>query len=81
MPFHPSPRLNFYFGRRPYQGADPSNAQHIFIGEDANFAPDIDEQAIWPYVEEYLTDGVAFWNRNGVVHHPFLLEEYEGQGA
>ena len=43
MPFHPSPRLNFYFGRRPYQGADPSNAQHIFIGEDANFAPDIEE--------------------------------------
>jgi hypothetical protein len=80
MPFHPSPRLNFYFGRRPYQGADPSNAQHIFIGEDANFAPDIEEQAIWPCVEEYLTDGVAFWNRHGV-HHPFLLEGYDGQGA
>ena len=80
MPFHPSPRLNFYFGRRPYQGADPGNAQHIFIGEDANFAPDIEEQAIWPCVEEYLTDGVAFWNRHGV-HHPFLLEGYNGQGA
>ena len=80
MAFHPSPALNFYFGRKPYQGADPSSAQHIFIGEDANFAPDIEEQEIWPHVEEYLTDGVAFWNRHGV-HHPFLLVEYEGQGA
>ena len=79
MPFHPFTLLNFHFGRRPYQGADPSNAQHIFIGEDANFAPDIEEQAIWPSVEEYLNDGVAFWKRHDV-HHPFLLEGYNGEG-
>ena len=80
MPFHPSPPLNFYFGRRPFQGVDPSNAQHIFIGEDANFAPDIEAQEIWPQVEDYLLDGVQFWANHGV-HHPFLLPGYNGQGS
>jgi hypothetical protein len=79
MPFHPSPPLNFFFGRWPYQGGDPRPAQYIFIGEDANFAPDIEAQPIWPYVVEYLRDGVAFWNNHGV-HHPFLMEGYQGEG-
>lgn len=79
MAFHASPQLNFYFGRWPYQGADPRPAQYIFIGEDANFAPDIETQPIWPYIVEYLRDGVAFWSKYGV-HHPFLLDCYRGEG-
>lgn len=79
MPWHPSPPLNFLLGRQPYQGCDPASARFIFVGEDANFAPDIEAQPIWPRVAEYLTDGVAFWNHHDV-HHPFLLEEYQGQG-
>lgn len=79
MPFHPSPHLNFLFGRRSYQGCDPATARFIFTGEDANYAPDIEAQPIWPFVTEYLTDGVAFWNHHGV-HHPLLLGNYQGQG-
>ena len=79
MPFHPSAALSFYFGRRPYQGADANTAETIFIGEDPNFAPDIEAQTIWPNVEEYLLDGVQFWANHGV-HHPFLLRGYNGQG-
>ena len=71
--------LQFYFHWKPYQGANPVTAQHIFIGEDANFAPDIGDQPIWPWVVEYLKDGPAFWS-NHWVHHPFLLPEYSGDG-
>jgi hypothetical protein len=79
MPFHSSATLNFYFGRKPYQGADANTAENIFIGEDPNFAPDIEAQTIWPKIEEYLLDGVQFWANHGV-HHPFLLPGYNGQG-
>ncbi len=80
MPFHLSPEVSFLFGRQPFQGCNPSSARFVFVGEDANFAPDIELQPIWPRVAEYLNDGVEFWNRHGV-HHPFLLPEYNGQGT
>jgi hypothetical protein len=79
MPFHPSSALNFYFGRRPYQGADANTAVNIFIGEDPNFAPEIEAQVIWPKVAEYLLDGGSFWAKHAV-HHPFLLPGYNDQG-
>jgi hypothetical protein len=80
MPFHPSPHLNYLFGRQPFQGCNPYLARFIFTGEDANFAPNIESQRIWQRLAEYLTDGLAFWNHHGV-HHPFLLEDYDGQGT
>ena len=63
--------LQFYFHWKPYQGANPLTARHIFIGEDANFEEDIETQPISPFVADYLEDGPAFW-ANHWVHHPFL---------
>lgn len=80
MPLHLSPMLNFYFHWKPYQGANPITADKIFVGEDANFDPNIEAQPIWPKLAEYLRDGVKFWDDHWV-HHPFLLPEYNGQGT
>ena len=71
--------LQFYFHWKPYQGANPLSAKHIFVGEDANFEANIETQPIWPWIAEYLEDGPAFWS-NHWVHHPFLLPEYAGDG-
>lgn len=76
---HPSTTLNELFSNRPYQGADPMKAKYLFIGLDANYAEDIDQCEISQEIFEYLDDGVLFWNKHGV-HHPFLLDNYKGDG-
>lgn len=76
---HPSEELHQLFRRKPYQGADPQNSSVLFVGLDANFAPDVASTSFFPRVVEYLSDGVKFWNTYGV-HHPFLLPEYRGDG-
>ncbi len=76
---HPSQKLNDLFRHRPYQGAEPSEATFLFVGLDANYAPDIEPSPSFASVVEYHRDGVAFWRRHGV-HHPFLLPEYRGDG-
>lgn len=76
---HPCPELNALFSRRPFQGAAPEQAEFLFVGLDANYAPDIATTSIFPKILEYHDDGVAFWRRYGV-HHPFLLDGYTGDG-
>jgi len=76
---HPSLELQKAFQTKPYQGAAPWEASFLFIGLDANYAPDIDNTTIFSKVIEYHTDGVKFWKKYGV-HHPFLLNEYTGDG-
>ena len=76
---HPSHELNAQFRHRPYQGAEPSAAMFLFVGLDANYAPDLERSPSFAKVIEYHQDGVAFWRRHGV-HHPFLLPEYHGDG-
>ena len=76
---HPSQELNRLFRDRPYQGVDPTLATFLFIGLDANYAPDIEESSVYPSIVEYHKDGSAFWQRHGV-HHPFLLRDYHGDG-
>lgn len=76
---HPSARLNALFSAKPFQGVDPRRATFLFIGLDANYAPDIEHSPAFPRIEEYHEDGVSFWRRHGV-HHPFLLPEYTGDG-
>ena len=76
---HPSTTLNRLFSNRPYQGTDPMKAKYLFIGLDANYAEDIDQSEISQEMYEYLDDGVLFWEKYGV-HHPFLLDNYQGDG-
>ncbi|MGO9952153.1 MAG: hypothetical protein ACLPN1_08065, partial [Dissulfurispiraceae bacterium] len=61
MPYemHPSPILQALFEQQPWQGADPMQAKYIFIGLDANFAPDVVEQI--PEIVSYLENGPQFW--------------------
>lgn len=76
---HPSSVLQELFRAKPYQGARPEEAQFVFIGLDANYAPDLEYTESFADVLEYHEDGVAFWHQRGV-HHPFLLRTYKGAG-
>lgn len=76
---HPSRELNAQFAHKPYQGVEPLMATFLFIGLDANYAPDLERSSSFKHVLEYHQDGVAFWHCHGV-HHPFLLPEYRGDG-
>lgn len=76
---HPSQKLNKAFSSKPYQGACPLQAQFLFIGLDANYAPNIENLEIFDQIIAYHEDSVSFWKKNGI-HHPFLLEGYKGDG-
>ena len=54
-------------------------ATFLFIGLDANYAPELEHSSSFDSVLEYHQDGEAFWRRHGV-HHPFLLPGYRGDG-
>ncbi len=76
---HPSKKLTELFRAKPYQGAQPESAEFLFVGLDANYDPHIESSPAFPDVLEYHQNGVAFW-RHHKVHHPFLLENYRGDG-
>lgn len=76
---HPSATLQSLFRSRPFQGADPREAAFLFVGLDANYAPDIESSGAFPSILRYHEDGVGFWQKHGV-HHPFLLPGYSGDG-
>jgi len=76
---HPSSALTRVFRERPFQGVDPNGARFIFLGLDANYSADIEQQTIFPQLLEYHRDGASFWRKYGV-HHPFLLPSYRGDG-
>jgi len=76
---HPSLSLNSLFREKPYQGANPSEAKFLFIGLDANYDTGVEGKPIFTKLQEYHEDGVAFW-RSHQVHHPFLLDQYFGDG-
>lgn len=76
---HPSQSLNSLFREKPYQGANPSEARFLFIGLDANYDSGVEGKPIFAKLQEYHEDGVAFW-RSHQVHHPFLLDQYSGDG-
>lgn len=77
---HPSQRLRHLFEEKPYQGAAPEQADVVFIGLDANYSPNLEQQPeLYDRLEQYHRDGVAFW-RERRVHHPFLAGGYRGGG-
>lgn len=56
-----------------YQGANPNQAEILFVGLDANFAEDIaSEGELYQDVLAYLFDGPKYWETHDT-HHPFLL--------
>ncbi len=67
------------FRAKPYQGARPESAEFVFVGLDANYDAQIESSPAFTHVQEYHEDGVAFW-RHHKVHHPFLLDNYRGDG-
>lgn len=76
---HPNPKLVEAFQQKPYQGADPLTARFLFIGLDANYAADIEQQPVFIDLLNYHTDGIGFWKKYNC-HHPFLLPGYTGDG-
>ncbi|TAN43339.1 MAG: hypothetical protein EPN25_00750 [Nitrospirae bacterium] len=74
---HPSEKLVSMFKEKPWQGCNPSTAQFLFVGLDANYSADIETSL--PEVFDYLRSGVDFWQTTGV-HHPFRLPQYKGSG-
>lgn len=76
---HQSKVLVETFVRKPYQGVAPDRAKILFIGLDANYANDIEQESVFRKILEYHEDGVSFWKKYRV-HHPFLLPEYAGSG-
>lgn len=76
---HPSQKLNDIFQMKPYQGCCPLDATFLFIGLDANYAQDIEEQLIFSDLIEYHSHPVEYWKKNNI-HHPFLLAYYRGDG-
>jgi len=51
----------------------------VFVGLDANYASDVEASSTFRTLVRYHEDGPAFWRATGV-HHPFLLNEYRGDG-
>lgn len=76
---HPSKILIKLFEHKPYQGVAPEAARFLFVGLDANYHVDIESKSIFSKVLEYHEDGKKFWHTHEV-HHPFLLDEYRGDG-
>lgn len=72
---HPSERLRKLFSEKPYQGADPSDAKVLILGNDANYSPEITTHHFFDRILAYHKDGVRFWQDTGF-HHPFVLPEY-----
>ena len=73
---HPSKELVRLFSEKPYQGADPAEAQILIIGNDANYSPEIsNHKEYFKRILDYHSDGVNFWKMTGH-HHPFLLSDY-----
>jgi|JI10StandDraft_1071094.scaffolds.fasta_scaffold248265_3 hypothetical protein len=76
---HPSQKLNLLYKVKSYQGANPTFAKILFIGRDPNWDISIDESPIFDLINEYLNDGVQFWQKYNI-HHPFLHPKYDGEG-
>ncbi len=76
---HTSETLHRLYHDKPWQGQDPEQAKILFLSLDANWDYDIELSPVFPQVQEYLKDGVKFWEKYGI-HHPMLLNGYKGSG-
>jgi hypothetical protein len=51
---HASKKMNYLYAQKPYQGANPIDAQILFVGRDANWADDIETQEIFIFIGIFL---------------------------
>lgn len=75
---HPSSMLQELYKQRFWQCQNPKLAKIIFLSLDANWDYNFESlnPAVVMKIEEYLQDGVSFWEKEGV-HHPFLMQDYK----
>lgn len=77
---HPSRELQEIFENKPYQIQEPEKAKFIFLGRDANFDPNIEnDESVFEEFKEYLKDGVSYWKTHDY-HTPMLGKNYKGDG-
>ena len=76
---HPSQLLINLYKQKNFQGANPTDANILFVGKDPNWSSDIETSPIIDLVKEYLVDGVKFWKKHNI-HHPFLHPKYDEEG-
>lgn len=76
---HPSGKLQKLYADKPYQMQAPEDAKIIFVGLDANWDINIEQDPLFPEFEEYLKDGVSYWKTHGY-HTPMLNPAYKGGG-
>ncbi len=76
---HPSEKLQKLYIEKPYQIQEPEKAKIIFLGRDANWDINIETHSMFSEFEEYLKDGVKYWQTHGY-HTPMLKQKYKGAG-
>lgn len=77
---HPSKKLQDLFMQRPFQMQEPEKSRIIFLGLDANFNEDIENNhSLFEEFLDYMSDGVGYWKRENI-HSPMLKSYYNGMG-
>jgi hypothetical protein len=77
---HPSEELQRLYRKRTFQMQIPEKARIIFLGRDANWDKDIDQnECFFNEVKKYLKDGVKYWQKK-YIHSPMLIPCYKGEG-
>ena len=77
---HPSEQLQAIFSERPFQIQEPEKARIIFLGLDANYAEDLEQDhKLFQEFLGYMKDGVHYWKTEGI-HTPMLKDYYRGGG-
>lgn len=76
---HPSKKLQKLFTEKPYQIQEPEKSKIIFLGRDANWDINIEKDPLFPEFEEYLKNGISYWQTHGY-HTPMLSPYYKGDG-
>jgi len=80
---HESVKLQDQFSQRPFQMQEPGKTKIIFLGRDANFDKDIEQNdCFFNEILDYLKDGIGYWKKNKEdnIHTPMLKPYYKGAG-
>ena len=76
---HPSQKLQELFSDKPYQIQEPERAKLIFLGRDANWDINLEDNPLFSEFEEYFQNGISYWENHGY-HTPMLNPNYKGEG-
>lgn len=76
---HPSEKLQEIFTQHPFQIQEPEKARIIFLGLDANFDFNLENQPLFEDFIDFMKDGIEYWKREKI-HTPMLKSNYTGMG-